>query len=146
MSNKFRPEFALSVFLNEQFLGVLPITLPNDLHGSVEINSHESDPIPLAVHLVGDRAACEAIRFIAMEKLEAIINVLGGSDFDDVHAFAFDVQEMNRIPTCITDLEGTIETITYDANSTLMDHLGTTTRIQYTQPPEPPVDPTTIVE
>ena len=162
MSNTFRPEIALSVYLNEQLLGVLPLPLPQDpqlvtedglplasnANPSMEIPGHGGSPIPLSVHLVGDQAACEALRLMAMKKLAVTINILAKSGFDLGRTFAFNGQTIKHVGTSSTDPNHSFSRFTYtsDDNGIPIDQLTTTTTYEWTPPPESPVDPPTVVE
>ncbi len=160
MSNKFRPEIALSVYFNEQLLGVLPLALPQEpqlvpldelsrvsnTKWSPEASSQDGDPIPLAMHLVGAPAAHEALRLMAMKKLVVSINLRAESGAGLSQSYAFDGQEIMCVGTSRTAPKTTspASTYSYDGDGNLMDRLDTTITYHYcSQPPEPPEYPST---
>jgi len=145
MNPDSQPEIALSVYLNQRLLTVVPLRLPGD-KPSGGADSVSADPVPLAVHLTGDEKVIEALRarLTRLElTVEAEVGPAGGGERQGC-AFALEgdaVRKTRDWHTVSTSglSAGPATTFTYDGASRLMNlseagvdvGMITTTRYEY---------------
>jgi len=166
-------EIALSVYLNQQLLAVVPLELPG--YGPVGGGSAaQGDPMPLAVHLTGDEKMLEHLR-TTITRLEMSIEVKVGPTGREGHygrAFRLDGNKIrtnrdwfvgpddaarslaaNRC-TYIHDANGTFESRSFGGITTFTyDHVwsdesdpSSDGRDESSSNDDPPGDPPFVVE